>query len=112
MILSTEPTYVSFSSDSVVEVYLKIQTLTQFDYIIGNPLKQADYFIANSAICGKYKNNSNLNKNVSITGSTLQADSAAYPCGLFPGMFPQGTIKIYINNNSVLLDQSDLTYFP
>ncbi len=96
----------------MVDVYLKIQTLTQFDYKIGNPLRQGDFFMKNSDICGKYKNNGDLNKKISITGSTLEADSAAYPCGLFLGMFPEGTIEIYINNSSIMLNQSDLTYFP
>ena len=39
-------------------------------------------------------------------------ESTAYPCGFFPGMFPQGTIKVNISNNTdYTLNQNNLTYF-
>ena len=88
LLLYTEPTYVSFASNDSVDVFLKIEALTQFDYIVGNPIKQSDYFVVNSAICGNYKNNINLKKYISFKGTALKAESAAYPCGLFPAMFP------------------------
>jgi len=53
-----------------------------------------------------------LNKTIAVDGSNLTSQDYAFPCGLFPGMFPLGVISFSINNNTnITLDQTDLTYF-
>ncbi len=96
----------------MVAIYLKIQTLTQYNHFACRPRTEIESFTPTADVCNFHKFNKNINKTISIAGTELDPNGYAIPCGYYASMFPSGTITITTGNKSMItVDQTELTVF-
>lgn len=55
-------------------------------------------------LCTGAYTNAQLNRTVSMTGKALNPEDKAIPCGMLPGLFPLGEMKVFYVQNGTELD--------
>lgn len=100
--ITTRPTYVMFTFDDTVSLYLDFKSITQFSFtnhFDGGNIEEIDSHASN---CHAYRFNKETLKTESILNTTLNQNSFSIPCGKYPSLFLGTQISLVLEDGSRL----------